>query len=117
MMLVVNNLGIASLNYLKKLQTVEGDLEIAKRVVNNDKPTVYYFLGEFSIPFLDYIGGEIMKLEGCYINGVLCFYSTISSEYYDFIGAKFIENKPTWHKVSLYKGIKNKGEKEASVYT
>ena len=117
MMLVVNNLGIASLNYLKKLQTVEGDLEIGKRVVNNDKPTVYYFLGEFSIPFLDYIGGEIMKLEGCYINGVLCFYSTISSEYYEFIGAKFIENKPTWHKVSLYKGIKNKGEKEARLYT
>ena len=80
MKLIVNNLEEVSLSYLKKLQTVEGDLEIAKRVVNNDKPSVHYFLGEFSIPFLDYIGGEIMKLEGCYINGVLCFYSTINKE-------------------------------------
>lgn len=117
MKLIVNNLEIAPLSCLKKLQTVEADLEIAKRVVNNDKQSVHYFLGEFSIPFLDYIGGEIMKLEGCYINDVLCFYTGISSEYYEFIGAKFIDGKPTWHKVSLYKGIKNKGEKEARLYT
>ena len=44
-------------------------------------------------------------------------YTDVSSQYYEFIGAKFIDKKPTWHKVSLYKGIKNKGEKEARLYT
>ena len=113
MKLIVNNLETAPLSCLKKLKTVEADLEIAKRVVNNDKQSVHYFLGEFSIPFLDYIGREIMKEEGCYINGILCFYTDVSSQYYEFIGAKFIDKKPTWHKVTLYKGIKNKGEKFA----
>ncbi|MBR5237700.1 MAG: hypothetical protein IKV26_03205 [Paludibacteraceae bacterium] len=117
MKLIINNLEEVSLNYLKKLQTVEADLEIAKRVVSNDNQSVNYFLGEFSIPFLDYIGGEIMHLEGCCVNGILCFHSSVSSEYYEFIGAKFIKNQPTWHKVSLYKGIKNKGGKEARLYT
>ena len=117
MKLIVKNLEEVSLSYLKKLQTVEADLEIARRVVSNDKLSVNYFLGEFSIPFLNYIGGVIMQLEGCYINRELCFYSSISSEYYEFIGAKFIDNVPTWHKVSLYKGIINKGEKKARLYT
>ena len=47
----IEDIECANLNYLKKLQTVEGDLEIAKRVVNNDTITVNYFLGEFSFPF------------------------------------------------------------------
>lgn len=115
--MIANDLTKATLSYLIKLQTIDGDLELAKRVVNNDKQSVHYFLGEFSIPILDYIGKEIMKFEGHYINGVLCFYTNISSDYYEFIGAKFIDNIPTWHKVSLYKGIKNKGDKEARLYT
>lgn len=131
------------LNYLKNLQSVEGDLEIAKMVVSNDDAAVHYFLGEFSKPFLNYIGREIMKVEGCYVNGTLCYYPDISADYYTFIGAKFINqteyfadnlidkyNKdlslnnlvetklvPTWHKVALYKGIKNKGTKDARLYT
>ena len=117
MKLVINNLETVSLNYLKYLQTVEGDIEIAKRVVKNDNQVVHYFLGEFSMPFLDYIGNEIMKFDGCYINNVLHYYPDISGDYYEFIGAKFIDKVPTWHKVSLYKGIKNKGTKEARLYT
>ncbi|MBR3884695.1 MAG: hypothetical protein IKJ31_08085 [Bacteroidaceae bacterium] len=131
------------LNYLKNLQSVEGDLEIARRVVCNDKIAIHYFLGSFSIPFLNYIGREIMKLEGCYVNGILCYYPDISADYYTFIGAEFIkpidkfvykyfeksyvnlsmnnstedEYIPTWYKVALYKGVKNKGVKEARLYT
>lgn len=116
-MLVVNNLKLAALNYLIKQQTVECDLEIARRVENNEEQAVHYFLGEFSIPFLNYIGKEIMKNEGIYINGTLHFYPSITGRYYEFIGAPFIENIPRWHKVSLYKGIKNKGPKEARLYT
>lgn len=93
-----------SLKYIKKLQSVEGDLEIARRVVKNDKAAVNYFIGEFSNPFLDYIGAEIMKRDGIYINGVLRHYPSICGEYYEFIGARFIGNIPEWHKVDLYKG-------------
>lgn len=93
-----------SLAYIKKLQSVEGDLEIARRVVKNDMATVNYFIGEFSNPFLDYIGAEIMKREGIYIGGVLHYYPSIYGEYYEFIGARFIGNIPEWHKVHLYKG-------------
>ena len=117
MELIIDNLETAPLYHLKKLQSVEADLEIARRVVNNDKAAVQYFLGNFSIPFLDYIGKTIMKLDGHYIDDVLCFYPDIAGEYYEFIGAKFVDQKPTCHKVSLYKGIKNKGEKEARLYT
>lgn len=115
--IVNNNLQNVPLSYLIKLQNVEGDLEIAKRVVMNDKFAVRYLLDEFSRPFLDYIGGEIMKREGCYVNGMLCYYPSVSTEFFEFIGAKFIEGVPTWHKVFLYKGIKNKGTKEARLYT
>lgn len=110
MKLIVNNLENVSLNYLKNLQTVEGDLEIAKRVVNNDNPSVLYFLGEFSRPFLNYIGKGIMKYDGCYIDGVLSYYPCVSSAYYEFIGAEFLENIPTWHKVALYRGANKKGK-------
>lgn len=96
-----------SLAYIKKLQSVEGDLEIARRVVKNDKAAVNYFIGEFSNPFLDYIGAEIMKREGIYINGVLHYYPSIYGEYYEFIGARFIGNIPEWHRVDLYKGKNN----------
>lgn len=112
-----NKLGTVSLKILKLLQTVEGDKEIAKRVVKNDVQTVHYFLGEFSIPFLDYIGREIMKEEDYYIDNEWHYYPNISGDYYQFIGAEFKDDKPTWHKVSLYKGIKNKGTKEARLYT
>lgn len=112
-----NKLETASLKILKQLQTVEGDREIAKRVVKNDVQAVHYFLGEFSIPFLDYIGKEIMKEEEYYINNEWHYYLNISGDYYKFIGAEFKDDKPTWHKVSLYKGIKNKGTKEARLYT
>lgn len=113
----INDIEMSNLSYLKKLQSVEGDLEIARRVVKNEETVVQYFLGEFSIPFLDYIGGEIMKLDVSFINGSKCFYPCVVSEYYEFIGAKFFDGKPTWHKVALYKGVKNKGTKEARLYT
>lgn len=112
-----NKLETVSFKILKQLQTIEGDKEIAKRVVRNDKLAVHYFLGEFSIPFLDYIGREIMKVEEYYINNAWHYYPNISEDYFEFIGAKFIEGIPTWHKVSLYKGLKNKGTKEARLYT
>ena len=40
---------------LKKMQNVNADLEIAKRVVGNDSLAVTFFLKEFSSKILDYI--------------------------------------------------------------
>jgi len=113
----ISDIKEASLGYLRKLQSIEGDLEIARRVVENDKQTVNFFLDEFSRPFLDYIGGEIMKRDGVYVRDIFCYYPTVYAEYFEFIGAGFLENIPEWHKVSLYKGIKNNGGKDARLYT
>lgn len=107
----------ASLGYLRKLQNIEGDLEIARRVVLNDKQTVNYFLDDFSRLLLDYIGGEIMKRDGVYVHDTFCYYPTVSAEFFEFIGARFIGNIPEWHRVALYKGIKNNGGKGARLYT
>ena len=79
---------------LKKMRTVEGDLEIARRVVENDTIAVNYFLGEFSNPILDYVGKEIMHADGCHINDDLHYYMAVSGDYYEFIGAKFEKNTP-----------------------
>ena len=113
----ISDIKEASLGYLRKLQSIEGDLEIARRVISNDKQTVNYFLDEFSRPFLDYIGGEIMKRDGVCMHNIWCYYPTVYAEYFEFIGARFIEKIPEWHKVSLYKGIKNNGGKDARLYT
>lgn len=102
---------------LKKMRTVEGDLEIARRVVDNDMVTVNYFLGEFSNPILDYVGKEIMQADGCLLNGDLHYYMEVSGDYYEFIGAKFEKNTPTWHKLSLYRATQNRGGTEARLYT
>ena len=107
----------ASLGYLKKLQSIEGDLEIARRVVENDGQTVNYFMGIFSRPMLEYIGEKIMKYEGVYLDGTLCYYPSVSTQYYEFIGKSFKNNVPTWHPVALYKGTRNKGDKDARLYS
>lgn len=117
MKLMIDDLDKVSLDYLKKLQAVEGDMEIARRVVNNVPSAVNYFMGEFSKPFLDYIGKNIMKNEGEYIDGALCFYPSVSGDYYEFIGAQFVDRTPTWYKVSLYRGRMNDGYKTARLYT
>ena len=107
----------SSLDYLKKLRNIDGDLEIARRVVENDTATVNYFLGEFSAPILDYVGKNIMKTSGCLVNDKLHYYMEHSGEYYEFIGAKFENNIPQWNKISLYRATQNKGEYEARLYT
>lgn len=107
----------ANLHELKHMRTIEGDLEIARRVVENDTIAVNYFLGEFSNPILDYVGKEIMHADGCHINGDLHYYMEISGDYYEFIGAKFEKNTPTWHKLSLYRATHNRGGTEARLYT
>ena len=107
----------SSLDYLKKLRNIDGDLEIARRVVENDTATVNYFLGEFSAPILDYVGKNIMKTSGCLVNDKLHYYMEHSGEYYEFIGAKFENNIPQWNKISLYRAKQNKGESEARLYT
>lgn len=117
MELKISNISNASLALLKKLQSVEADLEIAKRIVANNTECVNYFLSDFSKPFLDYIGENIMKREGVYISGTLHFYPLVSTEYYEFISAKIVNTIPEWHKVRLYKGLKNKGNKDARLYT
>lgn len=107
----------ANLHELKHMRTVEGDLEIARRVVENDTIAVNYFLGEFSNPILDYVGKEIMHADGCHINGDLHYYMEVSGDYYEFIGAKFEKNTPTWHKLSLYRATQNRGGTVARLYT
>lgn len=106
-----------SLDYLKKQRCIESDLEIARRVVENDTAAVNYFLGDFSAPILDYIGKQIMNTPGCLVNGEVHYYMEHSGEYYEFIGAKFENTIPTWHKLSLYRATQNKGGTEARLYT
>lgn len=89
---------------LKKMQNVNADLEIARRVVGNDSLVVTFFLKEFSSKFLDYIGKNIMCRPPVMVNGVYCYSPTVIAEYYEFIGAVFRDGKPTWHKLELYKG-------------
>lgn len=113
----IQNLEMANLDYLKRLQCVEADLEIAKRITINDKIAVEYFLKELSIPFLEYIGKNIMNAEGVYVHGILKYSLPISGEYYEFMGAKFVNQQPMWHKISLYRGKSLNGGKEARLYT
>ena len=111
------DLSTANMECLKNQQCLEADLEIARRIVENDKAAVDYFLTKLSIPFLDYIGKNIMYFTGVYINGALRYYPCVSGEYYEFIGAQFTDGEPTWHKISLYKGLCNKGYKNARLYS
>lgn len=113
----IQDLGKANVNYLKKLQCVEADLEIAKRITMNDKIAVEYFLKDLSTPFLEYIGKNIIGAEGVYVHGVLRYSLSISGEYYEFMGAKFVNQQPTWHKISLYRGMNLHDGKEARLYT
>ncbi|MBQ3594423.1 MAG: hypothetical protein II981_03325 [Bacteroidales bacterium] len=124
MELLSTNLERVNIEYLKRLHTVEGDLELKRRIIENDKIAVNYFLNDFSIPMLDYIGKNIMKEEGVYHDGKLCYYITILGAYYEYIGKRFIEcidkgfieKKPEWHKISLYTGYNTKG-KECRLFT
>lgn len=117
MMQCSNSMQGISLRTLIKVQTIECDIELARRIVSNDESAVNYFLGEFSSALLNYIGRVIMNVEATYINGCSCYSYAVAGEYYEFIAASFVEGVPTWHKVALYKGCKNKGMKEARLYS
>lgn len=52
----LSDMNSLSFDVLKKMQDVNADLEIARRVVKNDSLAVNFFLEEFSIKILDYIG-------------------------------------------------------------
>ena len=93
-----------SFDVLKKMQDVNADLEIARRVVKNDSLAVNFFLEEFSIKILDYIGKNIMCRPPVLVKGVYCYSPTVTTEYFEFIGAAFHDGIPTWHKIELYKG-------------
>ena len=58
----LSDMNSLSFDVLKKMQDVNADLEIARRVVKNDSLAVNFFLEEFSIKILDYIGKNIIKL-------------------------------------------------------
>lgn len=117
MNITTTDLSSIPLTQLNKQQTIDADLEIARRIVGNDSQTVDYFLGRFSQPFLNYIGNGIMRCQPMYVNGVACYYPMIASEYYEFIGAAFANDLPTWHKIALYRGITNDGKRQARLYT
>lgn len=116
MELVSTNLKNVNIEYLKRLHTIDGDLELKRRIVENDKIAVDYFLNDFSIPMLNYIGKNIMREEGVYHDGKLCYYITIRADFYEFIGKNFINKKPEWHKIDLYTGYNKKGE-ECRLYS
>lgn len=63
-----------------------------------------FFLEEFSIKILDYIGKNIMCRPPVLVKGVYCYSPTVTTEYFEFIGAAFHDGIPTWHKIELYKG-------------
>ena len=96
------NLSLLLPKELLKLQTIEADLEFARRIAANQQQAVDYFLNVFSRPLVEYIAANIMKYEAVYLDGVLCYYPQLISEYYEFIAARLEGPKPEWRKVALY---------------
>lgn len=67
--------------------------EFQRRIISNDKPSVEYYVGDFSYDIIKYIQSNIT-------------HSNILTEYYEFLSAPVNElsKTPLWHNVSLYEG-------------
>jgi len=94
----------------EKNRELDADFELASRIVNNERSAVDYFIGDFSLPILNYVTAWVLFLKSGSDAA-----DEIYGEYYMFIAAPFDpgnDNLPEWHKVSLYKGTKG-----AKLYT
>ncbi len=100
-----------------RLNDINDDLAFVKRVIENDRNAVAFFLEVYSKPLMEYIGRSILKLMPLpiykprnsgvsvseqfdeYSYGIGCYGS-----YYEFIAAKFlVESKlPQWDKLCYY---------------
>lgn len=68
------------------------NLEFMRRIVANSPPYVEYYLGDFSKEIVRYIQDRIVHRD-------------ILTDFYRFLSAPMGgDGRPTWHKVSLYKG-------------
>lgn len=105
------------LDALKKMQSIDADLMIASRITAGDQQAINYLLGDFSAGFLDYIASAIMHRQPVCTGGAWHYYPTVTSEFYEFIGAAFVDGCPTWHKIGLYSGIATRGQRQARLYT
>lgn len=92
---------------LMQLQSIDADLELARRVVCNDEESVAFFLGSFSRPLVEYIASAILNYEAVVMDGVVCYYPQLMSEYYEFIAARLDGPQPEWRKVGLYSAQNN----------
>lgn len=95
-----------------RLENLSDDLSFARRVIDNEKKPVLFFLTDFSKPLLEYIGRCILKLPPAeiYHSGENSFteysYSVgCSSLYYKFIAEAFPEAAdflPQWDRLRYY---------------
>ena len=85
--------------------SVEEDLAFARLIVANHERAVNYFLGDYSVPILNYVATNILRLKSNSEYGKP--YEGILSDYYLFIAAPFHGGecgKAEWYKITLYKG-------------
>ena len=108
-----------NLEELKAMQSVEADLEIARRVGENKIREIHYFMGEFSVSVLKYIARLKNIARYVKIGNTVPFnrepYENLIGEYYKFIGADFLNGVPKWEKVKSYKSVSEKDKDKADV--
>lgn len=96
------------INYIKSILqegTIEADITYANLVVVNNPIAVKHFLNQYSMPFLKYIGREIVRVSPVIlISGEADYTLPIMGEYYEFISAPNINGIPGWRKLFLYEG-------------
>lgn len=73
----------------------DADLELARRVVSNNVPSVNYYIGEFSDGIVDYVKKAIYKGKDPRSDMYVILSSPIQ-----------IDGTPAWHRVSLYRAYK-----------
>lgn len=73
----------------------DADLELARRVVINDAPSVNYYMGEFSDRIVDYVTKAIYKGKDPRSDMYVILSSPLQSD-----------GTPAWHRVGLYRAYK-----------
>lgn len=84
-------------NIIKRLNNdtnYEANRELAQNIVQNNPKAVHYYLTVIGVPIIKHIENTIM-------------HRNIMAEYYIFLSDPYNESeeKPSWHRVDLYKGI------------
>lgn len=95
----IQSISLPQLIKLLKQQNIFAEHEFVRRISNNAKQEVQYFLNEYSIPMLNSIGKDIHADVTVDTSGEILYYRSLMAPYYFFISARNLE----WHKLCLFK--------------